>query len=229
MLARDIIVIARRNAGLSQRELAQRLAVPQATVGRWEAGLAEPRFSSVQGACEACGFDLDLGLATRDRSYWPDVREQLALAPAERLAQLCGAGFADRALAVGAAGMSAARTVVIGDTAGALQGWPLLLPSSPVVLVAHADDIDVAEQTIAAVAKRPEAVEVTTQSAGGRGYRDLARSADWLDYSGGRLRVASVVDLLGMAMSDVGQAQFVPALEAVLDVRREQHSVVEAA
>jgi transcriptional regulator with XRE-family HTH domain len=42
MDAKDLIVIARKRAGISQRELAERLGRPQATIARWEAGAREP-------------------------------------------------------------------------------------------------------------------------------------------------------------------------------------------
>jgi predicted transcriptional regulator len=39
----DVLSRARHRAGLTQRELAERAAVPQSTVGRIEAGLVDPR------------------------------------------------------------------------------------------------------------------------------------------------------------------------------------------
>jgi transcriptional regulator with XRE-family HTH domain len=64
MRARDVILIARRRAGLTQQQLARRLGVPQVTVARWESGTTEPKFDAVQKAVGACGLDLTLGFAT---------------------------------------------------------------------------------------------------------------------------------------------------------------------
>jgi transcriptional regulator with XRE-family HTH domain len=79
---------ARRRAGLSQRELAERSGLPQSTVGRIETGAIDPRVSTLDRLLRACEFDLEveplLGIGV-DRSQ---IREMLALTPAERLARL---------------------------------------------------------------------------------------------------------------------------------------------
>lgn len=76
---------ARRQAGLSQRELASRAGVPQSTVGRIENGAAEPRSSTLDRLLRACGFQLEalpkLGEGI-DRSL---IGEFLRLSPRERI------------------------------------------------------------------------------------------------------------------------------------------------
>jgi predicted transcriptional regulator len=78
---------ARRRAGLSQRELAQRSGVPQSTVGRIESGAVDPRISTLDRLLRTCEFDLEveplLGIGV-DRSQ---IREMLGLSPSERLAR----------------------------------------------------------------------------------------------------------------------------------------------
>jgi transcriptional regulator with XRE-family HTH domain len=84
MRARDIIVIARRRAGLTQQELGGRLGTSQVTVARWESGATEPKFQTVQEVVAACELDLTLGLATADEGSWTAlIHEQLAREPAE--------------------------------------------------------------------------------------------------------------------------------------------------
>lgn len=79
---------ARLRAGLSQQELARRLDTSQSLVARWERGQVDPRFSTVVRAIRACGFDLAVGVATYDHDHDLLVRENLRLAPDERLRKM---------------------------------------------------------------------------------------------------------------------------------------------
>ncbi|HEX9823163.1 MAG TPA: helix-turn-helix transcriptional regulator [Actinomycetota bacterium] len=88
---------ARRRAGLTQRQLAQRARVPQSTVGRIEAGSTDPKVGTLRTLLRACGEDLEalplLGEGV-DRTL---ISEQLALSPRERLERLAiAAEFMDR-------------------------------------------------------------------------------------------------------------------------------------
>jgi transcriptional regulator with XRE-family HTH domain len=76
---------ARRVANLTQRQLAQRAGVPQATVGRIEAGFTTPRVDTLETLLRAVGKELSV--STRpgigvDRSQ---IRELLHLTPRQRL------------------------------------------------------------------------------------------------------------------------------------------------
>lgn len=82
-----MILEARRRAGLTQAALADRLGVPQSTVGRWETGRIAPSFENVVRAVRACDLDLSVRLVDRDRDLRALVDAQLQLTPAERLAQ----------------------------------------------------------------------------------------------------------------------------------------------
>ena len=75
-----------------------------------------------------------------------------------------------------------------------MHGWPLLLPPGPVDVVAHPDDRD-------ALASDPR-LRVIEEPPGTFGYRDLARSAQPLDVDAGPVQVASLVDLLRIALAD---------------------------
>ena len=86
MQSADVIYSARRRAGITQRELARRLAVPQSQVSRWERGAVKPSFETLQRVVHACGLELTLGLANRDDSYAFFVARALDRSPAERIA-----------------------------------------------------------------------------------------------------------------------------------------------
>jgi transcriptional regulator with XRE-family HTH domain len=76
---------ARRGAGLTQRQLAMRAGVPQATVGRIEAGLITPRVDTLEKLLRASGQELAVGPRPGlgvDRSQ---IRELLRLTPRQRL------------------------------------------------------------------------------------------------------------------------------------------------
>jgi transcriptional regulator with XRE-family HTH domain len=189
--ARDVIVVARRRAGLSQQELGDRLGRPQSTIGRWETGAIDPGFDAVVDAVRACGQQLTMGLASADDSWVPLIFEQLQRTPAQRLAHV---GGGDRVAVLDELASASARAIIVGETAGALHGWPLLLPPGPVDVVAHPDDR-------AAVAS-DQRLRVLEEPPGTFGYRDLARSAQPLDLDDGPVQVAALVDLLRIALTD---------------------------
>ncbi len=79
---------ARSAAGISQAELARRLGTTQSAVSRWERGHDEPRLSRLGGILGACGFRPQLRLDPVDDVDRAQIRQQLALSPAERLASV---------------------------------------------------------------------------------------------------------------------------------------------
>lgn len=76
---------ARRSAGLSQRELAERAGVPQSTVARIEGGDVDPRVSTLAKLLQTSGYGLEalpaLGVGV-DRTQ---IVERLKLSPRERI------------------------------------------------------------------------------------------------------------------------------------------------
>lgn len=87
MEAARLLRAARARAGLTQRALAARTAVPQPTIAAIESGAQDPRYRTLDRLLSACGQDLDLvrhGGAGEDRTLF---RETLRLSPSERLAQ----------------------------------------------------------------------------------------------------------------------------------------------
>jgi transcriptional regulator with XRE-family HTH domain len=82
--ARSIVLEARLGAGLSQRELARRSGVPQASISRIERALVSPRTETLDRLLRACGWDVGLVLRPGtglDRSL---IRDKLRLTTAER-------------------------------------------------------------------------------------------------------------------------------------------------
>lgn len=86
---------ARRRAGLSQRELAERAGVPQSTVARIEAGLTDPRVGTLRRLLRVCGEDLEVLPIPGQGVDVSLIREQLKKTPRERLQEV---GHASRAV-----------------------------------------------------------------------------------------------------------------------------------
>lgn len=207
--ARDLLLLARRTAGLTQAELAQRLARPRSTIARWELGEMQPAYDAVVHAIAACGLEATVALASADSSYLHDVGGRLRHAPIERLRRLATAQHVD---VIQRLGKRAADAIVIGDSAAALHGWPLRLDAG--------SDVEVCASAAAAAAVADlDRVTVLEQPPGTRGYTDLRRDSELLEVPGGHVRVASPLDLLRIerARHHVVQAG---AIEAVLEHRR---------
>ena len=81
----DLIREARLRAGISQRELADRIGTSQPAVARWENGTVDPTFESLKGAVNACGMDLTLSVEYADASTDSLLFRQLSLTPKERM------------------------------------------------------------------------------------------------------------------------------------------------
>lgn len=78
---------ARRRAGFTQRQLADKAGVPQSTIGRIEAGLVDPRLGTFDRLLRACDIVLEPELdwtGGGDRSL---IQAQLAKPPRVRLEQ----------------------------------------------------------------------------------------------------------------------------------------------
>lgn len=79
---------ARRSAGLSQAELAERAGTTQSAIARLESGRHDPRVSTLDRVLRACRHALEVTpapvLPSVDEGQ---LRDRLALAPADRLAR----------------------------------------------------------------------------------------------------------------------------------------------
>ena len=158
MTGGDLILMARRRAGLTQRELGERVGCRQATVARWEHGDREPSWGDVGAVAEACGLQLDAHLAGEDRSRWGDVAVAITLSPAERVRRVLAPeddvfGPANVIPVLERLGESGEPAIVIGDVAGALHGWPLEISGSPVEVCVVAEG---AASLVAGLGARPD-------------------------------------------------------------------------
>lgn len=228
----DYILMARRRAGLTQRELADRLGCRQATIARWERDDRHPSLDEVGAAAHACGLDLAMNLAVHDRSWWPQIAVQLERAPLERLRSLNPPGAPDLVPMLAVLGGIQPSAIVIGEVAGALHGWPLVLNSAGVIEVCG--DVETLDQALRAAGARrarrryelaPSGlVSIVEQPPGTSGVRDLGRSAEPICAATGGLRVAGLLDLLRIAEASNRdpRSREALALQAVIEVRRAQ-------
>jgi transcriptional regulator with XRE-family HTH domain len=221
----DYVLMARRRAGLSQRELAHRLGLRQATIARWERGDRQVGVEDVEAVAAACGLHLEAHLAVEDRSWWSQIARQLELDPLDRVRHLTRPASSDLAAGLGALAASGHRLVVIGEVAGALQGWPLVMGGA--VIEVCAEDAPRLTEVGSRLGRHeyrlPSGARLGAVDAppGTRGFRDLLRGAEPIDIEGGELHVASVLDLLRIADASDRRSARLEALayQAVLDVQ----------
>lgn len=83
-MGNDLIREARKRAGLTQRELAERAGTTQSAIARIETGRSTPTLDTVLRMLRLCGLDLDIMLVERDDSDWAQARRLSSLTPAER-------------------------------------------------------------------------------------------------------------------------------------------------
>lgn len=214
MSSGDLVLMARRRAGLTQRELAGRIECRQATIARWERGDRQPSYEDVQAVASVCGLQLDVHLAAADRSWWPQIAMQLDRGPVQRVRRLTPPGAFDVVPVLEGLAGSQASAIVIGEVAGALHGWPLVLGGDTVEVCAEEDEFG-------------ECLLVTKVPPGTAGFGDLARGAGMVEINSGAVHVASLLDLLRIADAspypDAGRHAL--AYRAVLDVQRAQSNV----
>ena len=105
MISGDLLVEARRRAGISQAELGRRAGVAPSLIGRYERYEVIPSLERLRALAGACGFELSFRLANREANGHDAVliERELRRTPAERLRGGLAAGRAFRPLAEGAA------------------------------------------------------------------------------------------------------------------------------
>ena len=81
----DLIREARRRAGLSQAELADRAATTQSGIARWESGRTSPSLDDIQRLIRLCGFDLEVAIVAYDGSDLAQADRLRDLTPQERV------------------------------------------------------------------------------------------------------------------------------------------------
>jgi transcriptional regulator with XRE-family HTH domain len=85
MHAGALIREARRRAGLTQRELADRLGTTQSAIARLERGGTEPSYERVAEAVRVCGMDLVPQLLSADDADWSVASSNLTVGPDARV------------------------------------------------------------------------------------------------------------------------------------------------
>ena len=91
MLGSDLVREARRRAGLTQQELAERAGTTQSAIARLERGRTSPSFDLVLKLIKAAGFRLDVALDPYDGSDIAQAEALLRLPVDERFDQMYAA------------------------------------------------------------------------------------------------------------------------------------------
>ena len=78
---------ARRDAGLTQRALADLARTSQPAIARYESGTVLPELHTLARLLHACGYRLELSATRMDPAERRQLRESLALSPARRSAR----------------------------------------------------------------------------------------------------------------------------------------------
>jgi len=81
----DLVREARKRAGLTQSQLAEKALTTQSAIARLESGRTRPAFDDVLRLVRLCGFDLDIMLVERDDSDWHQASALRSLTPSERV------------------------------------------------------------------------------------------------------------------------------------------------
>jgi transcriptional regulator with XRE-family HTH domain len=85
VLAQELIRRARKRAGLTQAELADRAGTTQSAVARWESGRVSPRMETFERLTRACGFVPHVVLSRETAEDRDQIRERLRWTPKQRL------------------------------------------------------------------------------------------------------------------------------------------------
>jgi transcriptional regulator with XRE-family HTH domain len=85
MLAWALVQEARRRAGLTQRELAERAGTSQAAIARIERGRQVPSLETLEKILHAAGLELRVDLGPVDDHDAQLIEQTLAMSPEQRL------------------------------------------------------------------------------------------------------------------------------------------------
>lgn len=81
---------ARRRAGLTQAELADRISTAQPNVARWESADMSPSVDVLTRVIQACGLDLLVRLVPREASEWERVEDSSETSLEQRIEKITG-------------------------------------------------------------------------------------------------------------------------------------------
>jgi transcriptional regulator with XRE-family HTH domain len=79
---------ARKRAGLTQAQLAERAGTTQSAIARIESGRVAPTFERIGELVRACGFELDVHVGVLDDSDWTLASTSLTYPPNRRLEEM---------------------------------------------------------------------------------------------------------------------------------------------
>jgi predicted transcriptional regulator len=82
-----LVMQARRRAGITQAELANRVGTTQSAIARIESGATESSLTRVEAIVEACGFRLEVQIADIDTVELATIRRNLDLEVNERVSR----------------------------------------------------------------------------------------------------------------------------------------------
>lgn len=85
MRASVLLRSARRQAAVSQRELAKRAGVPQATVSRIEREVVSPSVDTLDRLLKECGFEVEVARWDTEGVDRTLIAERLKLSPLDRI------------------------------------------------------------------------------------------------------------------------------------------------
>jgi hypothetical protein len=140
--------------------------------------------------------------------------------------------FGDIAAALAAVADARAPVIVIGEVAGALHGWPLVLGGNAVEVCARGDAAGTVLERLGANDAGAGTYElpsgghlvITDAPKGTMGYADLSRGSESVEVDEREVQVAGLLDLLRIADAspDRGARRDALAYRAVLDVQNAQ-------
>jgi transcriptional regulator with XRE-family HTH domain len=103
MRGNHLIREARKRAGLTQAQLAERVDTTQSAIARLERGIGAPTMQRISELVEACGLELQVRLVPADDHDWSMVAHNERDSPAERIDKALGViHFAEDLRAAGA-------------------------------------------------------------------------------------------------------------------------------
>ena len=96
MVGGELVREARRRAGLTQKELADRAGTTQSAIARLESGRSTPSLDTVERLLRLCGFQLIVEIAPYDDSDVVQAAARLRQSPEARLVDMqSGVRFAE--------------------------------------------------------------------------------------------------------------------------------------
>jgi transcriptional regulator with XRE-family HTH domain len=199
MASQHLIREARRRAGLTQSELAERARTTQSAIARWESGRSTPSLEKLMVLVACCGLELSLAMSERRDAEWTLLARRRLLPVEDRLEQLLSGAALREPIAPRADDTTAphhrfdprlilatlhahqVRHVVIGALAAALHGSPLLTDNVDITPAIDDDNLRRLESAL-------DALGVQARTAGGTD-REAPQVLTRVDTTGGSVGV----------------------------------------